>query len=141
MRISDWSSDVCSSDLTAFARPRVVAVVRDGAVGHVARAVDGENLRFIHLFNEVAQTQHDHLMRKDHHATSGIMKRNRVQDRPQPENHVAPALTARWPMVEFAEKLPEPGLIGKAVVYACHGKAIEYTEFLLPQAHNRKNDV
>src|SRR3546814_19182490 len=73
-------------------------------------------------------------MRKDHHATSGIMKRNRVQDRPQPENHVAPALTARWPMVEFAEKLPEPGLIGKDVVYACKGKAIEYTEFLLPQA-------
>src|SRR3546814_15274756 len=74
------------------------------------------------------------MMRKEHHATSGIMKRNRVQDRPQPENHVAPALTARWPMVEFAEKLPEPGLIGKDVVYACKGKAIEYTEFLLPQA-------
>src|SRR3546814_12489611 len=84
-------------EATAFARPRVVAVVRDGAVGHVARAVDGENLRFIHLFNDVAQTQHDHLMRKDHHATSGIMKRNRVQDRPQPANHVAPAPTARWP--------------------------------------------
>src|SRR3546814_6680333 len=27
-----------------------------------------------------------------------------------------------------------PGLIGKDVVYACKGKAIEYTEFLLPQA-------
>src|SRR3546814_898288 len=122
-----WRSHIVALEYeaTAFARPRVVAVVRDGAVGHVARAVDGENLRFIHLFNDVAQTQHDHLMRKDHHATSGIMKRNRVQDRPQPENHVAPALTARWPMVEFAEKLPEPGLIGKDVVYACKGKAIE----------------
>src|SRR3546814_16040493 len=134
MRISDWSSDVCSSDLTAFARPRVVAVVRDGAVGHVARAVDGENLRFIHLFNDVAHTQHDHLMRKDHHATSGIMKRNRVQDRPQPENHVAPALTARLPMEDFAEKLTEPALIGKGVVYACQGQTIEYTELFIPQS-------
>src|SRR3546814_11492884 len=113
MRISDWSSDVCSSDLTAFARPRVVAVVRDGAVGHVARAVDGENLRFIHLFNDVEQTPHDHLMRKDHHATSGLMKRNRVQARPQSQNQGAPALSARWPVVQSPEKLQEPSLVGK----------------------------
>src|SRR3546814_12993518 len=32
MRISDWSSDVCSSDLVAAARQAAVAVLQDGAV-------------------------------------------------------------------------------------------------------------
>src|SRR3546814_1165925 len=50
MRISDWSSDVCSSDLAAsIAVVQLVGVVAAGTVGepHVAAAI-GDELRVLH---------------------------------------------------------------------------------------------
>src|SRR3546814_1282272 len=38
MRISDWSSDVCSSDLQAFAPPRASARAPGGVMGFVSLA-------------------------------------------------------------------------------------------------------
>src|SRR3546814_7677471 len=45
MRISDWSSDVCSSDLKAAAGDGAIDVILLAPVGHVERLVDDQTKR------------------------------------------------------------------------------------------------
>src|SRR3546814_14729635 len=76
MRISDWSSDVCSSDLTGCAPPVCVAVEPDRRGGHSGRrkpGVDSQPRGAGRAAAVAAQTD-----------VTGI-----EQKRPEPEPHAA----------------------------------------------------
>src|SRR3546814_6688157 len=49
MRISDWSSDVCSSDLLALAQLREITACSDGALEVLGSADEGDESRFIRI--------------------------------------------------------------------------------------------
>ena len=42
-------------------------VARERAIGDVLLAIDGQNARFVELLEQVAETEHHHLMGHDHH--------------------------------------------------------------------------
>src|SRR3546814_15329986 len=58
MRISDWSSDVCSSDLLAENEQHDVGVLLDGAGFAQVRKLRALVLALLHLTRELRQRQH-----------------------------------------------------------------------------------
>src|SRR3546814_10684498 len=62
MRISDWSSDVCSSDLFAAQNPDKPAVIMAGTGQTISYAeLDAEANRLSHLFRAAGLQQGDHV--------------------------------------------------------------------------------
>jgi cation diffusion facilitator family transporter len=114
-------------------RCSIEAIVGDRAIRDVALPVNLQDARFVERFEDVAHAQHDDLMREDHHALAGIMKRDRVEDGAEAQDDVAPALAAWRTMIEFAKQAPKLCLFGKDVGDAGRCQPIEDAELLLAQ--------
>ena len=73
-------------------------------------------------------------MRDDHHAASGIVQRDRVHQRTETEDHVAPALPTRRSMIEFAENAPELSLVRVYRGDTAGRQSVENAELLFAEA-------
>ena len=63
-----------------------------------------------------------------------VVQAHGVEHAAQPQDHVAPALAAGWPVVELAEQAPELGLLGcDAARCRAAGQPVEHAELLLAQ--------
>lgn len=78
-------------------------------------------------------------MRDDEHARTlaAVMQTDRVEHAAQPEDHVAPALTAGRAGIEVPDARSQYGLIGKALLDAGLREAVQHSELLLPGAARR----
>src|SRR6185503_3685788 len=96
-------------------RVAVEDVFGNPAICDVPGFVDLENPALIELLEEIAQTQHDHLMRDDEHARSrlAVMEAQRIEERSQSQNDVGPTLAARRAIVELADAAAQLDLLGK----------------------------
>jgi len=117
----------------AIRRP-VEIIGTDAAVEDLGLAIDVEDLGFVEPLEDVAHAQHDHLVADDQHAAVAILQVDGVEHRPQPKDHVRPALAARRAVVEFAEPLSVRGFLGEAGPDSGGGEAIEDAELPFAQA-------
>src|SRR3954453_16760113 len=73
-------------------------------------------------------------MRDDHDIAAAIMERHGIEQRAEPKDHVAPALSTWRPVIEFSGQPPERSLLPIERGNAGGRKTIEHAEFLLAQA-------
>src|SRR4051812_21060051 len=73
-------------------------------------------------------------MRQDQHAPPTVMEADRIQRAAEPENDVAPALSAGWTVIELPEQPSKFGLIGMKCLDAGSGEAVEDPELLLAKS-------
>src|SRR3546814_2151069 len=93
MRISDWSSDVCSSDLVEFAGDGVaVAAAELGRVGSVV----GEDAQAAHGGGSGGEIQPTKAWRRRHgHGGNAVVRRSGLRPRRPPTSGAARTLGAR----------------------------------------------
>lgn len=103
-------------------------------VGHVDRAVDLQDLRFVQALEQVAETVDDHLEADDEHALAYVIPPKYLEQAAQAQDHIAPALAAWRTKIE----LPDQGALrvelGKARSDSGAGVAVENAKFLFAQA-------
>jgi hypothetical protein len=73
-------------------------------------------------------------MRDDHHAAAAIMERDRIEQRAQAQDDVAPTLSAGRAMIEFAEQAAKLRLLRMCRFDAETRETVEDSEFLLAQS-------
>jgi hypothetical protein len=64
-------------------------------VSDIALFVDRQNPSLVEILEDVSEAQHDDLVRNDHHAHPRIMQRHGIEQRPESQDDVRPALAAR----------------------------------------------
>ena len=69
-------------------------IFADAAIDDVARLVDRQDLRLVHLLEDVAQAQHHDLVADDQHPPVGMVEADRVERAAQAQDDVGPALAA-----------------------------------------------
>lgn len=87
-------------------------VGRDRTVGDFILAVDSEDLLFGHVLEQVAHAENDDRMSNEKNALAAVLTRDHFGCAAKAQNHVAPALSAGWTMIEFAEEATVFCLIG-----------------------------
>ena len=87
----------------------------------------------VELLEDVAEAQDHHLVADDQHAPVAIMEVDGVEHRPQPQDHVGPALAAGRPVIEFAEPLAVRGFLREFVADAGRRQPVEDAELALAQ--------
>jgi hypothetical protein len=73
-------------------------------------------------------------MTHEQNALAAVFARYHLCRTAQTQNHIAPALTTRRPMIEFAEQAPEFRLIGVVGFDADSREAIENSKFLFAES-------
>lgn len=111
----------------------IVNVGSDRTVGDFVLAVDSQDLLFGHVLEQVAHAEDDYGMPHQKNALAAVFTRNHFRCAAKAQNHVAPALSPRRTVVEFAEEAAVFGLVGVIGIDADLGEAVENAEFLFAQ--------
>lgn len=121
------------SEISARTKPLVMLVHRHRAVRDLVLLVDRQQILFGEVLEDVAHTEHDDRVTDDQHSLPAVLARQHLGRAAQPQNHVAPAFSARGPMVELAQQTPELGLVGELFADADGREPVENSEFLFAQ--------
>ena len=95
--------------------------------------VDGEQLCLGEVLEDVTHAEHDDSVADDQHALAAVLTRNHLGHTAQAKDHIAPALTARWPVVELSKQAPELCLVWELLHDADSGQSIENSKLLFAQ--------
>ena len=113
---SSYTYDVTEQFATSFSR----SILRISVFGHV--------------LEQVTHAENDDRMADEEHTLAAVLARYHLGCAAQPENHVAPALTTRRTMIEFAEQFAEFRLVGVIGFDADSRESVENPEFLFPKS-------
>lgn len=106
-------------------------VLRDPTVGHIAFAVNVEDGLLVQALQEISHAVHNHLVRDDHHACTGVVALEVPDHAAQPQDDITPAFSTRWAKVEFPDQLSLRGQFREGSDDATRGVAVQNTELLL----------
>src|SRR5829696_5720332 len=111
----------------------VALVAGQGGVGDLLLLVDGQQLLLGELLQHVPE-HHDHgLVGDDQQPLAVVAQALGRQQAADPQRDVGPALPARRPVVELAEQVAPPRLVGELLPDAGPGHAVERPEVALAQ--------
>src|SRR5512141_3092232 len=131
----EWRNEVeeLEAKLAFGACGWVVNVGGHRTVRDFVLAVDSHYLLFGHLLEQIPHAENDDRMSDEKNALAAVLSRDHFRCAAQAQNHVAPALSAGWTMIEFSQEAAIFCLIGVIRFDADLGEPVENSEFLFAQ--------